>query len=175
MEYHVAISGNDTNPGTEKSPFRTIQHAADQAAPCDLVTVHEGIYKEKVDPPKGGDSDTQRITFRTAEGDDVSIKGSEVIKDWVRTGGEVWMVTLPNDYFGPFNPYANILSGDWFFPQGMVHHTGSVYINDQALNEGPSLESLYNGMGRKWFGTSDNDGTHIWVGCGNLDPNKELT
>jgi alpha-N-arabinofuranosidase len=29
MEYHVAKSGSDGNPGTGASPFLTIQHAAD--------------------------------------------------------------------------------------------------------------------------------------------------
>lgn len=175
MEYFVAINGRDTNEGTAESPFRTIQHGADIARPGDIVTVFEGIYREKIDPPRGGDSEEKRITFRAAEGAAISIKGSEVITDWIHQDGDVWMVKLAHDYFGTFNPFANILSGDWLFPQGMVHHTGAVYINDLALNEAPSLEDLYKGMGRKWYGKSDNEWTRIWLSCGEVNPNEELT
>ncbi len=47
-ELNVAISGNDANPGIRKAPFRTIQHAADLAQPGDVITVHEGVYRERV-------------------------------------------------------------------------------------------------------------------------------
>jgi alpha-L-arabinofuranosidase len=43
VEFHVATTGNDSNPGTKKQPFRTVQHAADLAQPGDVITVHEGI------------------------------------------------------------------------------------------------------------------------------------
>lgn len=175
MEYHIAKTGKDTNRGTADSPFRTIQHGADVAVPGDIITVHEGVYREKVDPPRGGDSDEKRIIFRAADGEAVSIKGSEVIRDWKKLDGGVWMVTLPNDYFGSFNPYANILSGDWMFPRGMVHHTGALFINDRALNEAPALEDLFDSLCRKWFGKSDSEFTRIWVNCGDLNPNEELT
>ena len=175
MEYHVAITGQDTNPGTAYSPFRTIQHGADQAAPGDVITVHEGIYREKVDPPRGGESDEKRITFKAVDGEAVSIKGSEIITDWVHQDGGVWMVALPNDYFGSFNPFDNVLAGDWMFSQGMVHHTGAVYINDRVFNEAPALEELYDSLTRKWFGKSDDEYTRIWLSCGDFNPNEELT
>lgn len=175
MEFHVNITGKDTNPGTLINPFRTIQYAANVATPGDIITVHEGVYREKVDPPIGGESDEKRITFRAAEGESVAIKGSEVITDWIHQDGGVWMAKLSNDYFGAFNPYANILDGDWMFPQGMVHHTGAVYINNSALNEAPNLEEIYDSISRKWFGKSDDECTRIWVNCGELNPNEELT
>ena len=53
-EYHVALTGSDANPGTQKAPFRTIQHASDLAQPGDTITVHAGVYRERVNPPRGG-------------------------------------------------------------------------------------------------------------------------
>lgn len=175
MKYYISLSGSDSNPGTADSPFRTIQRGADCAGPGDVIIVHEGIYREKVDPPRGGESDDKRITFKVAPGETVSIKGSEVIKDWIHQNGGVWMVTLPNDYFGSFNPYANILSGDWMFPQGMIHHTGAVYVNNRALNEAATLEELFDSLSRKWFGKSNDECTHIWANFGRLNPNEENT
>lgn len=175
MEYHIAITGKNSNLGTSDSPFQTIQKGADKAAPGDIITVHAGVYREKVDPPRGGESNDQRITFRAAEGEAVSIKGSEVVSNWIHQDGGVWMVSLSNDFFGAFNPFANILSGDWMFPQGMVHHTGAVYINDRALNEAPALEDLFDSLCRKWFGKSDDERTRIWANFGDLNPNEENT
>ena len=61
-EFHVATNGSDSNFGTRKSPLRTIQHAADLAQPGDIITVHEGVYRERITPPRGGKSERKRIT-----------------------------------------------------------------------------------------------------------------
>ena len=42
--YHVATTGNDSDPGTAAQPFRTIQHAADIVNPGDGVLVENGTY-----------------------------------------------------------------------------------------------------------------------------------
>jgi len=73
-EYVVSLQGRDTNPGTREAPFRTIQRAADAAQPGDTVTVREGIYRERVNPPRGGLSDTQRIVYQAAPGETVEIR-----------------------------------------------------------------------------------------------------
>ena len=103
-EIHVAAGGNDANPGTKAAPFRTVQHAADVAQPGDVVTVHEGIYRERVNPPRGGKSDPNRITYQAAPGEKVVITGSEPVKGWEKVAGDTWKVTLPNAFFGKFNP-----------------------------------------------------------------------
>ena len=103
-ELHVAITGNDSNPGTPLAPLRTIQRAAALAQPGDTITVHKGVYRERVNPPRGGTSDPQRIVFRAAPGERVEIKGSEVVKGWVKVQGDVWKVDLPDSFFRGFNP-----------------------------------------------------------------------
>jgi hypothetical protein len=35
--------------------------AAAVAQPGDVITVHAGIYRERVTPPRGGNSDSERI------------------------------------------------------------------------------------------------------------------
>jgi len=49
-EYHVSKAGLDTNPGSDSRPFNTISAAAQIAQPGDVVTVHEGVYREYVNP-----------------------------------------------------------------------------------------------------------------------------
>ena len=101
-EYHVAGNGNDRNPGTGESPFLTIQRAADIAQPGDVITVHEGVYRERVNPPRGGTSDEQRITYQAAGGEEVVITGSELVSGWEKAENDTWTVTLPNSFFGDF-------------------------------------------------------------------------
>jgi hypothetical protein len=67
-EFHVAVGGDDVNPGTPGAPLRTIQRAADLAQPGDVVTVHAGVYRERVNPPRGGESDAKRIVYQAAPG-----------------------------------------------------------------------------------------------------------
>ena len=135
---HVATSGYDTAHGTESDPFRTIQHAADIAEPGDVVIVHAGVYRERIDPPRGGESDTKRITFQAAPAEKVVITGSEIARGWTKVTNDTWKTTIPNSYFGKFNPYADVIHGDWFVGNGRMHHTGAVYLNGDWLVEAAS-------------------------------------
>src|SRR5215471_16499904 len=103
-EFHVSPVGNDANLGTLAAPFRTIQHAAEAAQPGDTVTVHAGTYRERVNPPRGGTSDASRITYQAAPGEAVTIKGSEAVTGWQFVSNDTWTVTLPQSFFGSFNP-----------------------------------------------------------------------
>ena len=83
-EFHVTTNGSDANRGTKSAPFRSIQHAAEVAQPGDVVTVHAGTFRERINPPRGGSSDAQRIVYQAAPGEHVEIKGSEAIKGWAK-------------------------------------------------------------------------------------------
>ncbi len=158
-EWHVSVHGSDTNPGTRKAPLRTIQRAADLAQPGDVITVQEGVYRERVNPPRGGTSDRKRITYQAARGATVEIKGSEIIRGWEKVQEGVWKVTLPNSFFGHFNPYRDLIRGDWFSPRGREHHTGAVYLNGEWLTEAARLEEVLMPAGSKppWLNGVDDD------------------
>jgi len=68
FEYHVKPTGSDAACGDAEHPFATISKAAQVAAPGDTVIVHEGVYREQVDPKRGGLSEHERITYCGAEG-----------------------------------------------------------------------------------------------------------
>ncbi len=141
-EYHVAKTGNDQHTGSAAAPFKTIQAAANVAMAGDIITVHEGIYREWVNPVNGGTSDVNRIVYQAAEGENVVIKGSQIIKEWEKVKKDVWKITLSNEMFGEYNPYRELIEGDWFLDLGRKHHTGEVYINDKALFEVASLDQV---------------------------------
>ena len=81
-ELHVSLKGSDSNDGSALRPYRTISAAAAVAQPGDVITVHEGTYRERVTPPRGGESDSKRIVYQAGPGERVAIKGSEVIRNW---------------------------------------------------------------------------------------------
>ena len=175
-EFHVALNGNDAGPGTRRFPFRTIQRAADLAQPVDVITVHAGTYRERINPPRGGTSDRQRIVYRAAPDERVEIKGSEVVKGWVKMQEDVWKVTLPNSFFGSFNPYRDLIRGDWFNPKGREHHAGAVYLNGEWLSEAARLDEVMKPAGNTpcWFAQVDAANTTIWAQFKDVNPNEQL-
>lgn len=198
-EYHVAVTGCDFEDGTKDHPFRTISRAALLAMPGDRVIVHEGEYREWVKPAQGGTSSVSRITYEAAEGERVVIKGSEQITCWEPVEGSVWKAVLPNSFFGTYNPYKEVLGGDWFiYPNDNSLHTGDVYLNGKSFYEAKSLEEVKNPVIRtegvnppwtrhpepilhpedtmyQWYAETDQETTVIYANFQGVNPNEELT
>ncbi len=189
-EFHVSVKGNDASDGSSSKPFQTISAAARIAQPGDVITVHEGTYRERVNPPRGGESDAKRIVYRAAQGEKVELKGSEVIKNWVKVRDDVWQVVVPNSFFGGFNPYRDLIRGDWFNRRGRDHHTGAVYLNGDWLIEAAKLEEVLMPAGTRpawlsqggqqdplnaplWFGQVDASNTTLWAQFPGVNPNEQ--
>lgn len=184
-EYHVAKNGIDSNSGTKEAPFLTIQAASNMAQPGDVITVHEGTYREWVKPANSGKTEAERITYQAATGEKVEIKGSEIITGWENITGTVWKVKIANTFFGDFNPYKDIIDGDWFDPRDRIHHTGEVYLNGKSLWEMGIIEDVLNPKETKWridskgsiytwFCETNKENTYIYANFHGADPNKEL-
>jgi alpha-N-arabinofuranosidase len=173
--FYVTPQGSDANRGTKTEPFRTIQHAADVAQAGDVIVVRGGIYRERVSPPRGGTSDAKRIVYEAAPGEKVVITGAEEVKHWARVKGDVWKTTLPNTFFGRFNPYSDVIHGDWFNSLGRIHHTGEVYLNGNGLIEAANLDEVMKPATGEalWFGEVDSEDTTIWAQFKGVDPNRQ--
>ena len=175
-EYHVAKTGSDLNPGTAEAPFLTISKAASVARSGDVVTVHAGTYREWVNPRNGGSNKYARITYQAAEGEEVWIKGSDQINGWTREKRtDVWKVVLPNSYFGDFNPYTEILDGDWVYESQPYLCLGEVYLNGNPLWQVGTQEEVKDASEHLcWYVQVDDSQTVIYANFGGKDPNKEL-
>lgn len=184
-EYHVSVSGNNQNEGSASKPFLTINHAAQIAVAGDIITVHAGTYRERIDPAHGGTSDSKRIVYRATSGEKVEIKGSEIITGWKKEKSGIWKVVIPNAFFGDYNPYKDSINGDWFDRRGRIHHTGEVFLNGKSLYEKEIIEKVINpvadtkiqdneGSVYTWYCESDNANTTIYANFQKFNPNKEL-
>jgi alpha-N-arabinofuranosidase len=177
-EYHVSTTGLDQNSGSKSQPFKTVSAAAAIAQPSDIVTVHEGVYRERVNPPRGGTNDDKRIVYKGAKGEKVVIKGSEVVKGWEKVQDNVWKVTIPNSFFGDFNPYSDIIGGEWYGTpkDGFDRHTGAVYLNGNWLDEAKDMENVLAPVGDRpyWKAEVDKKNTTIWAQFKDVNPNKEM-
>lgn len=175
-EYFVSKKGRDSNSGSSKSPFLTISAAAKVAKPGDIITVRAGVYRETVDPLRGGNSEQDRIVYRAAAGEKVTIKGSEQIKSWVKDGN-IWKAQLSNASFKDYNPYEKTLgwvSENWL-KGGNWTHCGDVYLNGEAFYEKQTKEEVEK-EANSWYCEVDNvaNVTRIWANFGSANPNKEL-
>ncbi len=67
--FYVSTTGNDSNPGTQAAPWRTVQHAADTARAGSTVNVRGGVYEELVSLKASGNASDGFITFRSYPGE----------------------------------------------------------------------------------------------------------
>ncbi len=179
--FHVTKNGCDSWSGTEQRPFLTIQRAADLACAGDVITVHEGIYREHVNPIRGGLDEDCRIVYEAAQNERVVISGAEEIQDWEDLGNGIYRCVLPNTFFGAFNPYKEIIWGDWFLTKDRIFHLGEVYFNGKSLFETDTMENLRNPepvpgarepdwSRHVWYCETDDQNTTIYMNLGELSP-----
>jgi hypothetical protein len=83
--YYVSLSGNDSNPGTITSPFKTIQKACNSIASGDTINIMKGTYNEMVAIYKGGDSLKGYVTIRNFQNDTVIVDGTGLSKRGLMT------------------------------------------------------------------------------------------
>jgi len=181
-EYHVAVSGSDTAPGSASAPFRTINFAAGKALPGDTVTVHEGVYREWVDPLYGGESSSRRILYRSFPGEKVVVKGSEVVDKWKKVKGakDVWCTTVPS-----YQALTEILFGDWL-ANGSKIHRAELFLDNVSMYEVDSLDKVMNhkaiesyrdpeGSALLWYAENNTESSIIYACFPETNPNEHLT
>lgn len=180
MIYYVSSKNPSSGDGTEQNPFRTIGSAATLAQAGDTVIIGEGVYREWVKPKNGGLSETQRITYRAAQGAHPVISGAEVVVGWCKEQDHVWSVMLKNDFFGGYHPFEEEIFGDWYDDFGQRHHIGELYLDGEAMYEAASLRDLYDPQKKperilRWFAETDGGCTTIHANFAQYDPNTACT
>lgn len=170
-DIHVSVKGNDNNQGSVYSPYRTINKAAKEAVPGDVITVHEGVYRELVRPQRSGTKD-KPIVYQAAKGEQVVISGSEPTQGWVKIGDNTWKLVIENDFWQGPNPFDELIYGGWYYGEGKPNHTGWIFLNDEPIHETFSLEDVLKPIEDKphWYAETGGNGGKVLMTVGDVYP-----
>ena len=68
---YVSPDGNDNNSGSLNAPFRTIQHAIDNAQAGDVISIRKGTYRERLKIEELNGREDAPITFENYQNEEV--------------------------------------------------------------------------------------------------------
>jgi MYXO-CTERM domain-containing protein len=162
-EYYVSPTGSDSNPGTQASPFATVQKANNSAAAGDTIWMRAGTYNTtgQITLSKSGTSDTNRT------------------KIWAYPG-EVPVIDFSNYSLassGSDNP-AITVTGSWMHLRGLEiangkvgssgSHSYSMLRTKGSSNNTFELLNIHHGFGPGLFIDTGNGGNLI-LNCDSHD------
>lgn len=184
MIRYVDCQASPFGDGSKEKPFKYISSAARIAEPGDEILIFPGIYREEVSPVNAGTLKSP-IIYRSIEPRKAVITGANIQKGWTPYAENVWMCRIKNSFFGSCNPYQTLVFGDWL-NQGIICHTGDVYLNDKSLYEVTSIEEVLSPTINEaswdrdfsvytWYTCQDEaaDETLIFANFHGFDPNEE--
>jgi hypothetical protein len=104
---YVSTTGNDSNPGTETSPYLNIQKAVDEAAPGDVIYVRGGTYMltKRIKIEKAGTADA-RISLFGYPGERVILDGSNIVANNVNEFKQARCIYV--NHFGDYWHFRNL-------------------------------------------------------------------
>ena len=144
-EFHVSVDGSDTNDGNTAAMLKTISAAAQLAQPGDVITVHEGVYRERDQPAARGHLRRRSASStRPRPAKRSSIKGSEVIEGLGESSEhDTWKVTHAQSRSSETSiPTSDLINGDWFNPNGPgPSHRRRLSQRPLADRGGPTLDA----------------------------------
>ena len=180
----------DSNPGTKELPFLTINRAAQVLQPGERAVIMPGVYRERVDPARGGTGPDKMISYEAAPGAEVVVKGSRLVKTgWEPSSGfkldvptnsraaiKIYHRRLEDLDFQGYNPFgmASIMQNRVYLmpkPEELWRHLkrrGLVFVDGQRLEQ----VELYQGLSRKdgtFWCEHDGLGLHVRL-PGDADP-----
>lgn len=88
--YYVSTNGSDGHDGSSENPFRTLQKAADEAGPGDVVYIGGGIYRETLKARRPG-LRSSPITFQAVSGEKVTISACDTALSWTQYAENVFV------------------------------------------------------------------------------------
>jgi mannuronan 5-epimerase len=78
--FFVSSTGDDRNPGSQSAPWRTVKKAVDTVPAGSTIVLRGGVYR-------GTNVYVNKtLTFQAYPGEQIWIKGSEVVSGWVQDG-----------------------------------------------------------------------------------------
>jgi Bacterial Ig-like domain (group 3)/Protein of unknown function (DUF1565) len=174
--YYVSTTGNDTNPGTFKAPWLTVQHAANTVKPGAAVYVSGGIYHESVNFSKSGRA-LAPITFQSypgqtaiIDGTGVSCCGSSATQGLINLVGNLSYITISGFEIRNYttSKAADTPAGVWITGSG----AGIQILNNLVYNITTRSERNGNAFGIAVYGTSKTPITRLIISGNEVYDNR---
>lgn len=168
-KYYISPTGNDLNAGSVNLPFKTISQGALVAQAGDTVYVLEGVYRERVSPPRGGTVGLP-IVYMGEPNKNVVIKGSDIwTPAWNKLASSVYYA-IPDDalfnddcYKDNKNPFLVASSSTPYSRQGkaevhfgytgdttLVYTIGQIFVDGIMYIQKPFIAEM-NATQKTWF------------------------
>jgi hypothetical protein len=188
---------SDQNQGTAAQPYKTINAAAQAAAPGTRVLIHAGTYRETVQPAVGGLGPDKMISYEAFQGEEVIIKASVEVKkfkpstDWrlagfmddpnaLPKGLRIWEIELDPEDFKGYNPFCavNILHDRVFIEYDKTDMTpymnrrGMVFVDGKPMRQFPLYGQLSKNENAYWV-EANGQKVHIRL-PGDADPQEHV-
>ncbi|MFZ2054876.1 MAG: right-handed parallel beta-helix repeat-containing protein [Candidatus Aminicenantales bacterium] len=182
----------DANPGTSELPFLTINRAAQVLQPGERVIIMTGVFRERIDPARGGTGADRMISYEAAPGADVVVKGSRLVKTEWRPSTR-YKLSVPDEQRAQVKIYERRLDGldlqgyNPFGMAGIMHNRvylmpkpeelwrhlkrrGMVFVDGRRLEQVELYQGLGDQDGAFWC---EHDGLTIHIRLpGDADPDE---
>ncbi len=93
---YVSKQGNDNNPGTQNSPYKTIAKASSVAVAGDIIIIGQGTYEETIRPQRSGTAG-RPIRYIAKSGEKVIISALQSLSGWSRDAGNIYKTKVDWD------------------------------------------------------------------------------
>ena len=160
----AAPGAADTNAGTEESPFKTIQRAADAARPGDTVCVMAGRYDERVKVKTSG-AEGQPITFQAMPRRSAIVNGFDLSASHIRVAGFEITAEKPDTAVQLGGSYCEVLDNyihDMMEGVGSTGEYSAVTHNRIAYNKVYHSEFGFILSGNDWM-VENNEVCRLWM------------
>ncbi len=153
--FYVSKNGTDTNPGTIRSPWLTIQHAANSVSAGATVYVLGGVYNESVNFPASG-TKSAPIKFQSYPGQTAIIDGTGLsvngAQGLINIVGKRSHITISGFEIRDYTTSSenDVPTGVWITGSG----TGIHILNNRVHNITTKAEANGNAFGISVYGTS---------------------
>src|SRR5271168_2604698 len=131
--FYVSTTGDNSNPGTQTAPWRTVQHAADTARAGSTVNVRAGTYEELVNIGASGSAGEGYITFKSYPGEIAILDGTHLVPN-----GRSGLLTIQN------KSYVRIEGFEIRNYRTAEHHLTPLGIS--VTGSGTHIELLHNNV-----------------------------
>ncbi len=184
--YYVSEQGSDSNPGTQSSPWKSVNYASGQARPGDTIYVRGGTYYEEVRTYASGTA-SGRITFKAYPGETPIIDGTAAVTGWQRCSSStdfvdhygnsiagrfsgnsnyqnIYKATIPASDVGYGSDIHVFENGTYLMRSGLPNQLPENYIYDR-IEQYKSVDPSCYGQNNYIIDTDRNEPDGYWVGA----------